>query len=379
MIRARGSFELRRWILRASLYGLFVPVLLVMAMPAQAISVAASPAKAPERNDRQAEDELQTGIALSRQALFQQAIPHLLRARGKVADEYAANFNLALCYVGVGSYSEAIRTLQALSADGHGTAAVHNLLAQAYVGNGELGSAWTAFEQAVVQTPLDERLYDFVADACTDHSQYGFGLRVADLGLKHLPDSARLHYERAVFLARLDRFEEAKPEFDKAAALAPGEDIAYLARVQSVLYEDHVTQAIQFAREGIQAGHKDYRMLSLLGTTLLHAGAAPGQPEFAEAQTALEASVAARAAFSTSQIALGQVYLMENRVRDAVSHLEIGRRMEPSNPAVYTSLAAAYRRLGERQKSQECLAALAALLREGNPATRPNPMLKSTR
>lgn len=344
----------------------------VLAASAQAIS---APAPPPAKQslagaDRHAEAELQKGITLSRQALFQQAIPHLLQARGNVADEYAANFNLALCYVGVGNYSQAIRTLKDLSASGHGSAAVHNLLAQAYIGNREPDLAWAALEAASTQTPLDERLYAFVADACTDHVEYGLGLRVADLGLKQLPNSARLHYERAVFLARLDRFEDAGPEFDKAAALAPGSDIAYLGRVQRALYEDKVPEAIQLAREGIKAGHNDYRMLSLLGTTLLYAGAAPGQPGFTEAQTALEASVAARPAYSTSQIALGMAYLMDDRVRDAVNHLEIGRRMEPSNPAIYTSLAAAYRRLGEREKSQECLATLAALLREKNPAIR---------
>ena len=367
-----GSSRLGSRILRAVLCGFFA-LSVVIPVPAQLTSAPVSPAKpGPQRIERQAEDELQAGIALSQQALFQQAIPHLLQARGKVADEYAVNFNLALCYVGVGKYPDAVATLTELSAGGHGTAAVHNLLAQAYIGSGQLGSAWVAVEKAAAQTPLDERLYAFLADACTDHNQYGFGLRVADLGLKYLPNSARLHYERAVFLARLDRFEEAKPEFEKAAALAPDGDIAYLSRVQRALYEDHVAQAIQIARQGMRAGHNDYRMLSLLGTTLLYAGAAPGQPEFAEAQSALEASVAAHPAYSTSQIALGKVYLLENRLRHAVDHLEEGRRMEPDNPAVYTSLAAAYRRLGEREKSQQCLAILATLLRDKNTAARPN-------
>jgi predicted Zn-dependent protease len=355
----------------ALLCSIFVAGLSVVAVRAQLVSAPVPPAKqSVVQTDQQAEAELQKGIVLSRQALFQQAIPHLLQARGKVAEEYAATFNLALCYVGVGNYAQAIRALNELNASGHGNASVHNLLAQAYIGNRELDLAWGALETASVETPTDERLYAFVADSCTDHNEYGFGLRVADLGLKHLPNSARLHYERAVFLARLDRFGEGRPEFDKAAMLEPGSDIAYLAQVQKVLYEENLTEAIRLAREGIKAGHNDYRMLSLLGTTLLYAGIAPGQSGFAEAQRALEASVAARPAYSTSQIALGKLYLMENRVSDAVIHLEIGRRMEAANPAVYTSLAAAYRRLGERKKSQECLATLAALLRERNSAIR---------
>jgi predicted Zn-dependent protease len=370
MIYTRHHYSSRRTFC-ALLCSSLVAGLSVVAMRAQPISAPAPPAKqSVVPTDQQAEAELQKGIVLSRQALFQQAIPHLLQARGKVADEYAVYFNLALCYVGIGNYDQAILTLKELSASGHANASVHNLLAQAYIGNRELDLAWAALETASAETPMDERLYAFVADACTDHNEYGLGLRVADLGLKQLPNSARLHYERAVFLARLDRFEEARPEFDQAATLEPGSDIAYLAQVQKALYEDKLTEAIRLAREGIKAGHYDYRMLSLLGTTLLYAGIAPGQPEFFEAQRALEASVAARPSYSTSQIALGKLYLMENRVSDAVIHLEIGRRMEPANPAVYTSLAAAYRRLGDRKKSQECLATLAALLRERNSASR---------
>jgi Flp pilus assembly protein TadD len=213
-------------------------------------------------------------------------------------------------------------------------------------------------------------LYAFVADACTDHSEYELGIHVARLGLKHLPNSARLHYELALFLSRLDRFEEARPEFDKAATLDPGSDIAYLSKVQKALYEDRITDAIQVARQGIEAGHRDYRMLSLLGGTLLYSGASPGQAEFAEAESSLEAAVAARPSDSSSLVDLGKAYLMEERLHEAVVHLEIGRRLEPANPAVYTSLAAAYRRLGERQKSEQCLAVLATLLREQNLASR---------
>ena len=267
----------RRAAVHLLLCGIFVAGSPVIARSAQAVS---APAPRTQQGiaeaDQQAEAELQKGIELSRQSLFQQAIPHLLEARGKVADDYAANFNLALCYVGVADYPHAIQILQELVASGQANAGVHNLLAQAYIGNREPDPAWAALENAAAQTPTDERLYAFVADACTDHDDYALGLRVADLGLKHLPDSARLHYERAVFLARLDRFEEARPEFDKAAALQPASDIAYLARVQKALYEDKVATAIRLAREGIQSGHGDYRMLSLLGTTLLYAGAALG-------------------------------------------------------------------------------------------------------
>jgi predicted Zn-dependent protease len=305
--------------------------------------------------------------------LFKEAIPFLVRARGESPENYAAGFNLALCYLGVGEPKQAIRILNELKDSGHNTAAVNNLLSQAYIGDGQSELAFHALQEASGQTPKDEKLYAFVADACTDHYAYGLGLRMVDLGLQQLPDSARLHYERAVFLARLDRLEEAKPEFQFASEVAPGSDIAYLASIQENLYEDKVSQALSLIRKGIESGHRDYQMLALLGTVLMQTGVVPGQPGFREARAALAASVVANPGYSTSQIALGKLYLVEGRTSDAVAHLEVGQRLEPRNPAVYTSLARAYRQLGEHEKAQESLAKLAELLREKAAITNAPP------
>jgi predicted Zn-dependent protease len=316
-----------------------------------------------------AETDLQRGIDLAKKDLFPEAIPFLVRAREEAPENYAAGFNLALCYLGVDEFKQAIKILDELKGSWHNTAAVNNLLSQAYVGDGQPELAFNALQEASRQTPKDEKLYAFVADACTDHYAYGLGLRVVDLGLQQLPESARLHYERAVFLARLDRLEEARPEFQLASKFAPGSDIAYLALIQENLYEDKFSEALSLIRKGIESGHRDYQMLALQGTVLMQAGVVPGQPGFTEARGALEASVVANPGYSTSQIALGKLYLMEGRAGDAVAHLEVGRRLEPQNPAVYTSLARAYRQLGEHEKAQESLAKLAKLLREKTATT----------
>lgn len=316
------------------------------------------------QNQTFTQSDLQKGIDLTRRGRFTEAIPSLLKARIEAPEDYATEFNLALCYLGIGEFKQAISTLTDLRSGGHNSAAVDNLLAQSYIGDGQLLQAFEVLTEASRQTPKDEMLYAFVSDACTDHYDYGLGVQVVDLGLHHLPGSARLHYERALFLARLDRLEEAKPEFQLVSKLLPGSDLAYLAMIQQSLYEDKLPQALSLVREGIKTGHRDYQMLSLLGTVLMHAGAVPGQPEFIEARQSLEASVAAQPAYSTSQIALGKLYMMEGRPSEAVAHLEIGRQLEPWNPSVYTSLASLYRQLGDQNKARESLKVLSELLKE---------------
>lgn len=323
----------------------------------------------PQENQQSSEDyaaisALEQGNTLTHQGKFNDAIPFLKRAQTAGINPYASGFNLALCFMATGRYLESTKELKDLQANGFNTPAVYNLLAQAYLGLDQPQKALPAMESAIKLAPKDEKLYAFLLNACTDHYQYELGLRVATTGLQSLPYSARLHYERAIFLARLDRLDEARPDFAKTAELDPQGNLGYLAQIQVQLYDLQLPEAVETARAAVKSGHRDYQMLALLGSVLMQAGAIPGQPDFAEAKAALEASVATNPGYSTSQIALGKLYLTENHPAEAIPHLEIGRRMEPQNPSVYTSLAEAYRKTGNKPAAEASTKTLALLLKE---------------
>jgi tetratricopeptide (TPR) repeat protein len=308
-----------------------------------------------------AEAELQKGTALTRQGAFVEAIPHLLASRGRVANNYAANFNLALCYVATRQSQRAIPLLTDLRASGHDNVDVNNLLAQAYVDESNNERALDALRRAAAFNPANEKLYIFVADACTAKANYALGLQVADLGLTHLPNSARLHFERAMFLSSLDQFDNAKNDFELARSLAPDSDIAFIAASQEAMFEGNIANAVRAARDGISKGHENFMLLTLLGEALLRSGVAPGQPGFDEARRALEMSVSQRADYASSQLTLGKLYLMEGRLNDAITHLEAARQLNPGNTAIYSNLATAYRKQGNLQKAQDVLSMLSKL------------------
>jgi len=307
------------------------------------------------------EAELQKGIDLTRQGLFVDAIPHFLVAKGHVDDEYAAEFNLALCYVGTKQHSDAIRILTKLRDSGHADANVESLLSQALIAKGQPREGWEALKRAAVLTPKAEKLYAFVGDACADRHDYTLGLQVVDLGLQNLPNSARLHYERGYFLSLLDRFDEAKDEFDLPQKLAPQSEVAILAETQKYYFEGNLPDTIRVARAAVREGRANYLVLAVLGEALLRSGAVPSQPEFAEAEAALRKSVGAKPGYPTSQVAMGHLLLLNNRQDEALEHLEKARELDPRNPAVYVQLRAAYRKRGESQKAEEMLGVLARL------------------
>jgi tetratricopeptide (TPR) repeat protein len=311
------------------------------------------------RTGSKAEEELQKGTALTRAGSFAEAIPHLRAAAGRVSNEYAASFNLSLCLVATGQPKLAIPLLTALRNGGHDNVDVNNLLAQAYVGDGQSQRALEALQKASKLAPENEKLYLFVADACMMNQEYEAGLRAVELGLDHLPNSARLHYERGIFLTLRDGFDAAKKDFEQARELAPDTDIAFLAGAQKAMLEGDVPEAVRIAREAVKKGDSDYRLLTLLGEALLRSGIAPGQTEFKEAQEALEKSVGERPNYAGSQLALGKLALLDNRVDDAIGHLEMARKLNPNDASVYSNLAAAYRRRGDLEKAQSMLAVLA--------------------
>jgi tetratricopeptide (TPR) repeat protein len=319
------------------------------------------PGDAPPAAESEPEQQLQKGTSLTRAGHFTEAIPHLLAAHGRVGNEYAASMNLAICYIATDQPAKAIPLLNELRAGAHDNADVNNLLAQAYIGDSQNEQGLEALQRAAAMTPNNEKLYMFVADACMGKQAYALGIGVVELGLKNLPESARLHFERAMFLSLLDRFDDAKPDFALARNLAPASDAAYLAGAQEAMLDGNVPETIRIAREGIKRGDEDFLLLTLLGEALLRSGALPGQPEFGEARAALEKSVTMRANYPGSQLALGKLYLLDARASDAIAHLEIARNLNPGDPAVYSNLAAAYRKQGNVAKAQEALATLAKL------------------
>src|SRR5260370_22776956 len=184
--------------------------------------------KSSFKSDAQAEAEVSKGTDLTRRGLFSEAIPHLSAAQGRVANEYAADFNLALCYVATGQPDQAIPILTALRDGGHDNADVNNLLAQAYVGDGQNERALDTLQKAATFAPENERLYLFVADACMEKREYGTGLQVVEVGLHHLPDSPWLHYERGMFLALLDHFVVGTRDFELAGKMSPERHFAFV-------------------------------------------------------------------------------------------------------------------------------------------------------
>jgi len=331
------------------------------------IALAGSPGPAYAQRDRagredpSAEAQLRKGIELTRSGKFQEAIRYFLEARGQVRDAYALDFNLALCYVATGRYKPAVGLLDELRAGGYADANVENLLTQALLGDGQPAEAFAAFERAARLAPGNEKLYLYVVETCMGLGYHDMGMKVAEMGLKRLPRSAPLVFEHGILLAQLDFMDEATKELQKVSELAPGSDIAYIAAAQKSLFESDPDEAVRIAREGIRKGRQHFMLLALFGAAVMLSGAEPDSGDFAEARAALERAVALSPAYASARMTLGKLYLMEGRLDGAIEQLNAARELDPRNAAVYSNLATAYRKRGDKARAEEMLAVLAKL------------------
>jgi len=337
---------------------------LLVAMVFIAMAGLPSPIQAQSNDDSIAEAELQQGIGLTRAGEFDKAIPHLLAARGRVRNDYAARFNLSLCYAATAQYESAIELLIQLRSDGHSNGDVLNLLVQSLLGGRQPEKAWTVFQDAVRLTPNNEKLYVMIAEASMDSGYYELGRQAAETGLRHLPRSSRLVFEHAMLLSHLDFLDDAKRELRRVSELAPGSDVAYIAAAQRNFFDGNVREAVRVAREGIEKGNRHFMLLTLYGEAVLSSGAGPDSKEFAEARVSLEQAVDERPAYASALLALGRLYLLEGRLEEAIMHLDRAREVDAGNPAVYSTLATVLRRRGDAARADEMLAVLTRLNRE---------------
>ena len=188
------------------------------------------------------------------------------------------------------------------------------------------------FKKLPRSRPPNEKLYLFVADACTDSQNYHLGLKIVDAGLQNLPQSARLHYQRGTFLAHLDQMDIARRISKLPAKLEPGSNIAFIVQAQENLFAGNISESIRIAREGIANHHQTAALLTILGQALFRSGLTPGQREFAETKAALKNLSQPAPMTLEYKLISGRLYLMENR---SMTRSHIWKSRGVSNPITH--------------------------------------------
>jgi predicted Zn-dependent protease len=310
------------------------------------------------------QSQFELGVTLEQLNLPQRSIPYLAAVHQRFPGSYDIGFDLALDYISAKDYPKAIQTATDLIARGHETSELNNVLAEAFEGNSDIKHAVDALRRAIALDPEDEDNYLDFATLCMNQRSFQAGMQVIEVGLKYHPKSDRLIFMRGVLHAMQDEFDLAEKDFELSANLAPETNLGYIGLGVTYLETGHDAEAIQVLRKRLREKPNDAGLLYLLSEGLLRTGVSPGDPAYTEAQMNLEKSISLNPKLCLPHVALGTIYLDENRPRDAVAQLEQARAIDPTERSAYSHLAVAYRRLGEMDKAREVLNDLKDLIEQ---------------
>jgi tetratricopeptide (TPR) repeat protein len=300
--------------------------------------------------------QFEAGVLLARAGSFDAAASRFQLARRGYRDPYEVSFNLSLAYFRGEEYPAAMKTAEELVAGGHQKAELYNLLARIYEKSSRIKDAYDSYRKATEIEPADETNYVDLIALCLTHKNFELALEIADIGIRRLPQSSRLHLQRGIVFAVKGQFPEARKAFESTLALAPETSLPYVALGLVMLQMDQVSEAIEVLRRRTLSGRDDYLAEWFLGEALNRSGARPGTQEEQEAIQALEKSVRLKPDLVHSRTLFGKMLLRRGDLKLAAEQLEKALELEPENiPATY-QLAHVYSKQGDSERAKELFA-----------------------
>jgi tetratricopeptide (TPR) repeat protein len=305
-------------------------------------------------SDMPPEIEMRLAYLLGTNALYVQAAHVYQDILAHGGRSGTLTYNLALAQYFAGKYEDAIHTLQEAESQGRSRDEL-NLLALAYEKNHQTQLAIDRLREAIALFPSDENNYLDLARICIDHNAYPLGIEIVQLGLKSKPGSEKLLFQLGVLHALSGQFDLARDEFHMARKLAPARDLPVAALELADIQQNGGKETLEELRRNLKQKGDSAILCYLLGSSLVHNGAQPGTPEYAEARAAFQRAIHLDPKLPYPYIELGKMYEQSGKVLQAISLFEKAAAFTSRDPAPYYHLARDYQKLDQTKKASQML------------------------
>lgn len=164
------------------------------------------------------------------------------------------------------------------------------------------------------------------------------------------PDSARSHILLGDIYNQLERYEDAQAEYEKALALAPGDEAGMLGLATAYLNNNNTQAGEKIARKALQGNPDDPELNLVMAEALM------SQRAYADAEPYLFKSLHTKPQMLPRIHALiGKTYAETGRTQDAIEQLKMGESSDEDGSVQYL-LARLYRKVGDAQDASVALA-----------------------
>jgi tetratricopeptide (TPR) repeat protein len=211
----------------------------------------------------------------------------------------------------------------------------------------DYADAITQFEKALELAPQQPALLAALAEAEVARDNVTSGLYYARQAREKAPDQPHYYRLHARLLDRAGRSRQAADTYRTLLSRFPDQDDAYLPLARLLRSMDQPTQALRAyralvdstSRPPLQAYDEMLRLYEETGVT-------DGREEI------LQTLISVRRAPRPYRKKLGQLYIEQNRYREAISVYETLLRNQPSNLQLLSRLQTLYQRTGQSEKAE---------------------------
>ncbi len=268
-------------------------------------------------------------------------------------DDTTAWRRLAAFCLATGQPDRAIEAAnKGLAADN--SAALHSLLAQAYVERKQLPQAASELAAAVRLNPYDEDLHFRLGQVYLLQNDPVSAATVLENARKYFDKSPQIELALGVAHYAQRDFPKAVDEFLKTIRLAPDvpQPYIFLGRILEHAHDRLPEVAARFA-EYQSRNPKDPLGYVLQAKALIARLSPASTPEVTQSAAALlEHALSLKEADSDAHYLMGLVLERQAKFSEAATHLERSIALNPGDPAAHYRLARVYAQLGRKQDSE---------------------------
>jgi len=254
-----------------------------------------------------------------------------------------------------GDYDLAALTLERLTSARLESAEAWRMLAAAYAGQNKPEPAYRAYSRAVEAAPNAAEPYVELAEFASSHGNNDYAGQVVEQGLRQLPRSPELLFEKGILLALKGDRSGAEASFKEASRAKPAWNLPWMALGVTQLESGDAKQAIATLKKARDADPSDPRGHYLYATALSKEAGPDAGKGRSEAMGALRKATELDPNDSRSYALLGQLQLAAGETAGAEAELRTALKIEPENTTALYQLGLLLRKQGKAEEAHRVL------------------------